>query len=57
MRSRGFGHTDDDFMGSPNEFVRMIDAQWHQRKLNELQKLESELGCNLIESLLNSKNN
>ena len=42
---------DDDFIGSPDDFVRVIDSQWYEWKLNELQKLESELDYNLIETL------
>ena len=44
-------HTDNDFIGSANEIVQIIDDNWNQRKLNELQRLGSELDCNLIESL------
>lgn len=44
-------HTDNDFIGSPDEFVQIIDDNWNQRKLDELQRLGSELDCNLIESL------
>ena len=36
-------HTDNDFIGSPDEFVQIIDANWNQRKLDEYKDWDRKL--------------